>query len=140
MADPQFGRDDDGGRGRSLGSLIHDATEDVSTLIRGEIELAKIEVKQSAINAAAGSVMFLVAGTFAFLALIMLLIALAYAFVALGIPRGFAFLLVAVILLVIGGILGYLGYRKVKKLGPPERTIEAGKKAVAAVRPGHDAP
>ena len=118
-AEQRFGFRTDPGNDRSVGKLIADATEDLSTLVRGEIELAKLELKQTAINAAAGSVMFVVAGTFAFLALIMLLIALAYGLVALGLWEWVAFLVVALLLIALGALLGYLGYRKVKKLGPP---------------------
>lgn len=128
----------DPGPDRSIGELIADATEDLSTLVRGEIELAKLELKQTAVNAAAGSVMFLVAGTFAFLALIMLLISLAYGLVALGVWPWLAFLIVALLLVIVGGVLGYVGYLKVQKLGPPRRTIDAGKAAVTAIKPGHD--
>src|SRR6478609_3314819 len=138
MAEQRFGFRSDPGPDRSVGKLISDATEDLSTLVRGEIELAKIELKQTAFTALAGSVMFIVAGTFGFLALIMLLIALAYGLVALGVWPWLAFLIVALLLIATGAILGYLGYRKVKKLGPPTHTIDAGKAAVTAIKPGHD--
>ena len=141
MTAPDFGSSvgtgsaGDAGRERTLGRLVADASEDLSTLVRGEIELAKIELKQTAITAVAGSVMFIIAGTFAFLAVIMLLFTLAYALVALGVPTSLAFLIVALLLIAAGAVLGYLGYLKVKKLGPPEHTIDAGKAAVEAVRP-----
>lgn len=139
MSEQRFGFRTDESKDRSVGQLVADATADLSTLVRGEIELAKIEVKQAAVNAAAGSVMFLIAGVFAFLALIMLLIALAYGLVALGVWPWLAFLIVALLLIATGAGLGYVGYLKVKKLGPPRHTIDAGKAAVSAVRPGHSA-
>src|SRR6478609_10251275 len=137
MAEQQFGFRSDPAKDRSVGKLIADATEDLSTLVRGEIELAKIELKQTAVTAAAGSVMFVVAGVFAFLALIMLLIALAFGLVALGVWPWLAFVIVALLLIASGALLGYLGYRKVKKLGPPQHTIDAGKAAVTAIKPNH---
>ena len=139
MAEQQFGFRADPAKDRSVGKLIADATEDLSTLVRGEIELAKIELKQTAVTAAAGSVMFVVAGVFAFLALIMLLIALAFGLVALGVWPWLAFVIVALLLIASGAILGYVGYLKVKKLGPPQHTIDAGKAAVTAIKPHHDA-
>ena len=45
--------------------------------------------------------------------------------------------LLALLLIAAGAILGYVGYLKVQTLGPPQRTIDAGKAAVTAVRPGH---
>src|SRR6478609_160759 len=118
MAEQRFGFRADPGPDRSIGKLIADATEDLSTLVRGEIELAKIELKQTAIQAAAGSVMFIVAGTFAFLALIMLLIALAFGLIAAGLWPWVAFIVVGLLLIAAGAILGWLVSRKVKQLGP----------------------
>src|SRR6478609_10189675 len=118
MAEQRFGFRADPGPDRSIGKLVADATEDLSTLVRGEIELAKIELKQTAVQAAAGSVMFIVAGTFAFLALIMLLIALAFGLIALGVWPWLAFLIVALLLIASGALLGWLVSRKVKQLGP----------------------
>ncbi len=120
---------------RSVGQLVADATQDLSTLVRGEIELAKLELKQTATRAAAGAAMFVVAGTFAFLALILLLISAAYGLVHLGVPEALAFLIVALVLIAVGALLGWLGYRKVSKLGAPERTIDNGKATVQALRP-----
>ena len=141
MAEQRFGEGADDtdypARDRSVGQLVADAAEDLSTLVRGEIELAKLELKQTAITAAAGSAMFIIAGTFAFLALIMLLFALAYGLVAAGVWTWVAFIIVAVLLIIIGAILGFLGKKKIEKIGPPQHTIDAGKAAVTAVRPGH---
>jgi uncharacterized membrane protein YqjE len=139
MAEQRFGFRADPAKDRSIGNLIADATEDLSTLVRGEIELAKIELKQTAVTAAAGSVMFVIAGTFAFLALIMLLIALAYGLIAAGLWPWVAFIVVGLLLIAAGAILGYVGYLKVQKLGPPQHTIDAGKAAVTAIKPNHDA-
>lgn len=137
MSEQRIGDRADAQRDRSVGQLIADATEDVSTLVRGEIELAKLELKDTAVRGAASIAMFVIAGTFAFLALIMLLIALAYGLIALGVWPWLAFLIVALLLIGSGALLGYLGYVKVQKLGPPQRTIDAGKAAVSAARPGH---
>ena len=49
-----------------------------------------------------GAAMFVVAGVFAFLALILLLIAAAYGLVAAGLSPWLAFLIVAVVLLLVG--------------------------------------
>ena len=132
-AGPGASRHDGGAR--SVGQLIADATTDLSTLVRGEIELAKLELKEQVSRAAAGSVMFVVAGVFAFLALIMLLISAAYGLVALGVPTSLAFLIVAVVLVLLGVLLGWLGYRKVRAISKPERTIDNGRAAVEALKP-----
>ena len=46
----------------SIGDLVSDATAQMSTLIRGEIELAKTELAQEAKKGAIGGGMFAVAG------------------------------------------------------------------------------
>jgi hypothetical protein len=137
MAEHSYSISEGTARERSVGQLVADATEDLSTLVRGEIELAKLELKQTAVTAAAGSAMFIIAATFAFLALIMLLFALAYGLVAAGVWTWLAFTIVAVLLVAVGALLAFIGKKKIEKLGPPQHTIDAGKAAVSAVRPGH---
>ena len=42
----------------SIGQLVHEASESLSTIIRGEIELAKLELSSSVKNAGVGAGMF----------------------------------------------------------------------------------
>jgi hypothetical protein len=120
---------------RTLGQLVADATHDISSLIRGEIALAKAEIGADVKRAGAGVAMFAVAGVFAFLALILLLIAAAYGLVAAGLARWQSFLIVAAALLVVGTILALVGKRSVGKIkGRPERTIKNAQDTIAAIR------
>jgi len=118
----------------TLGALFSTASRDISTLLRSEIELAKIEIKQDVQNGAKGGAMFAVAGVFGFLALILLLIAGAYGLVAAGVPRALAFVIVAVVLLIVAGVLALVGKRAVSKVGPPERTIRTSKETAAFLK------
>jgi hypothetical protein len=118
----------------TLGGLFAAASRDLSRLVRSEIELAKVEIRQDLKNGAAGGAMFAVAGVFGFLALILLLIAGAYGLVAAGVPRALAFVIVAVVLLVVAGILMFVGKRAVGKVGPPERTIRTSKETAAFLK------
>jgi hypothetical protein len=118
----------------TLGGLFADVSRDMSTLLRSEIDLAKVEIKADVKNGATGGAMFAVAGVFAFLALIMLLIAAAYALVAAGVPRALAFLIVAVVLVLLGAVLALVGRRAVRKVGPPERTIRTSKETAAFLK------
>jgi Putative Actinobacterial Holin-X, holin superfamily III len=130
-------RTDNGRPGASdptLGALFATASRDVSTLLRSEIELAKIEIKRDVSLGAKGGAMFAVAGVLGFLALILLLIAGAYGLVALGVPRALAFLIVAVVLLVIAGVLALVGKKAVGKVGPPERAIRTSKETAAFLK------
>ena len=121
---------------RTIGQLVADATRDISSIVRSEIALAKAEMRADARKAGIGAGMFAAAGTLAFLALILLLIAAAYGLVALGLAPWLAFLIVAVVLLVIGAILVLVGKRSIDSVkGRPERAIKSTQETIAAVRP-----
>jgi hypothetical protein len=119
---------------RTLGQLVADASKDLSTIVRSEVALAKAEVKRDVTAGVAGAAMFVVAGVFAFLALILLLIAAAYGLVAAGLSPWLAFLIVAGVLLLVGGLLVLLGKARLGKIKPPERTIRTTKDTVAALK------
>ena len=121
---------------RTLGQLVADATRDISSIVHSEVALAKAEIAADAKKAGAGAGMFVAAGVLAFLALILLLIAAAYGLVAAGLPPWAAFLIVAVVLLVIGAILVLAGKHNFDNLkGKPERAIKSTQDTIAAVRP-----
>ena len=120
---------------RTLGQLVADATHDISSIMRSEIALAKAEIGADVKKAGAGGAMFAVAGVFAFLALILLLIAAAYGLVAAGLAPWLSFLIVAGTLLLVGAILALIGKRTVSKVkGKPERTIENAQDTIAAIK------
>jgi fatty acid desaturase len=122
---------------RTLGQLVADATRDISSIVHSEIALAKAEMSADAKKAGLGAGMFAVAGVFAFLALILLLIAAAYGLVAAGLAPWLAFLIVALVLLVFGAILVVVGKSSLDRLqGKPERAIKSTQDTIAAVRPG----
>ncbi|MDQ1626286.1 MAG: hypothetical protein QOI54_30 [Actinomycetota bacterium] len=118
----------------TLGALFATASRDLSQLVRSEIELAKVEIREDLRNGVAGGAMFAVAAVLGFLAVILLLIAAAYGLVAAGVPRALAFLIVAVVLLVLAGILAFVGKKAVAKVGPPQRTIRTSKETAAFLK------
>ena len=122
---------------RTLGQLVAEATQDISSIVRSEVALAKAEMAADAKKAGLGVGMFATAGVFAFLALILLLIAAAYGLVALGLSPWLAFLIVALVLLIIGAVLVLVGKRSIASVqGKPERAIRSTQETIAAVRPG----
>ena len=127
--------DQNGVTERTLGQLVADATHDLSSIIRSEIALAKAEIGADAKKAGVGAGLFAAAGLFAFLALILLLIAAAYGLVAAGLDPWLAFLIVAGTLLVLGAIMALVGRSRVGKIkGKPERTIKSAQDTIAAIR------
>ena len=121
---------------RTLGQLVADATRDLSSIIHSEIALAKAEIGADAKKAGIGAGLFAAAGFFAFLALILLLIAAAYGLVAAGLAPWLSFLIVAIVLLVLGAIMAMVGKGRVSKIkGKPERAIKNARDTLAAIRP-----
>src|SRR4051794_33955247 len=118
----------------SLGTLVASATKDLSTLIRAEIDLAKVELKAEAKHAAAGGGMFGAAAYLGLLATVLLSIAAAYGLTALGLAPGWAFLIVAVVYLLLAGLLALIGKKQVSKVGAPERTIRTTKESVSVLK------
>ncbi len=101
---------------QSLGSIVSGITEDLSTLVRGEIELAKTEVREQVQVAGKGGGMLAGAALFGFLALVFLLLTLAWGLVQLGLPYWAGFGIVAVLLLIVTAILGLLGKKRLDEV------------------------
>jgi MFS family permease len=118
----------------SIGTLVAEATQSFSTLLHGEIELAKLEVKSSVRNAGTGAVMFIGAGVILAFSLTFGLIALAEGLVALHIWRWAAYLIVFGFLVLLALVLVFIGVRKVKRVRPPKQTIDTTKETVTALR------
>ena len=109
----------------TIGRLVSDASRDISSLITNEIKLAKSELQVSIKAGGLGIGLFAVAGFFALMALIMLSVAIAY-FInwnGKGLALHWAFLIVFGLYLLIAALLGFIGYRKVRKVRAPERTM-----------------
>jgi uncharacterized membrane protein YqjE len=118
----------------SIGTLVAQASSSFSTLLHGEIELAKLEVKASVKNAGTGAGMFAAAAVLGVFALIFGLIALAEGLVALGVWRWLAYLIVFVVLIAVAGVLVLMGIRKVKRVKAPQQTIDSTRETVIALR------
>jgi amino acid transporter len=107
----------------SIGQLVASASRDVSTLIRHEIALAKSEVKVSLKAGGLGAALFAAAGFVLVLAVIMFSIALAYFVHMTGLDLAWCFLIVFGLYVLVAGLLGFVGYRSVRKVRAPERAI-----------------
>ena len=123
---------------RTLGQLVADATNDMSSIARSEIALAKAEITADAKQAGKGAGMFAGAGVMGFLGVVLLLFAVVYGLVAAGLSVWLSFLIVAVVLFVVAGILALVGKKAVSKVqGKPERTIVTTQETIAAIKPNH---
>src|SRR4051794_21609218 len=121
--------------GTSVGQLIGEVTKDLSTLMRQELELAKVEVKAEAKKAGQGAGMFGAAGFAGYMVLMFLSFALWWA-LANVMDIGLAALIVAVLWGVIGAVAFVLGRKKFRQVNPkPERTVETLQQVPGALKP-----
>jgi hypothetical protein len=118
----------------TIGQLVQQASGYLSTMVHGEIELAKAEITSSVKNAGTGAGFFIGAALGLVYAVLFILVALAEGLVALGLSQWAAFLIVFGLLCLIVAILAWLGIRKVKKVKAPERTISETKETAAFLR------
>lgn len=118
----------------SLGQLVSQASAHLSTLVHSELELAKLELKSSVRNAGVGAGMFAAAAVVLVFSLTFGFFALAEGLAAAGLYRWLAFLVVFALLLVVVGLLAFIGVKQVKRVRAPQRTIETSKQTVAYLR------
>lgn len=109
---------------RTLGDLFAELSQEVSTLVRQEIQLAKVEMTQKASRAGKNIAFIALGGAViyaGFLALVLALIAGLAEFLAVWL----AALLVGLVVAGIGYILVQKGLSELKNINPaPRRTIE----------------
>jgi uncharacterized membrane protein YqjE len=120
----------------SIGDLVKDATAQVSTLVRAEVELAKAEITRDVKKGLTGSVYFV-------LALVVLFYSTFFFFFFVAelldtwLWRWVAFLIVFGIMVVVTAAFALLGYLKVRRIKGPQKTIETVKEIPEAFTPGH---
>lgn len=117
--------------GRPIGELLRELGDEIATLVRQEIALAKVELAEKAKPAAASAGMFGTAGLLglgAFGALTACLIAL----LALAVPVWAAALIVAVVYGIVAGALALAGKKKLQEAAPlvPTQTAQTVKEDI----------
>ena len=120
----------------TIGKLVVDASRDVSSLIQSEIALAKSELK---VSVRAGGISIGLFGAAAFLgvlAVIMLSVAFAYFLAMTGLDLAWCFLIVFGAYLLLAGLLGFVGVRKVKQVKPPEKAIQQARESKSLLKRG----
>jgi hypothetical protein len=108
----------------SVGELFGQVTQDLSTLMRQELELAKAEVKQEVTKTGKAAGLLGGAGFAGYMVLLFASIA-AWWGLANVMDQGWAALIVTAIWAVIGAVLYTVGRRRMQEVNPkPERTVE----------------
>jgi len=114
----------------SVGDLLGRVTSDLSTLMRKEVELAKVEIKEEATKAGKASGTLVGAGLIGFLVLVFLSLAVMFGLDQV-MPIGWAAVITAVLLAIVAAVLFVVGRRQLRQVNPkPEQTVETLKEDV----------
>jgi len=117
-----------------LGELLSDVTRDISTLMRQEVELAKVEIKDSASKAGKGAGMLGGAAYAGHITVLFLSIALWWALGQL-VGLGWSAVIVAVIWGIVAAVLASMGRKELNAIKGMPRTAETVKEIPPALKP-----
>ena len=118
----------------SVGQLLGQVAQDLSTLMRQELELAKAEVKEEVTKTAKGAGMLGGAGFAGYMVVLFASIALWWGLANL-MDQGWAALIVTAIWAVIAAVLFAVGRARLKQVNPkPERTVETVKEVPETIK------
>jgi uncharacterized membrane protein YqjE len=118
-----------------MGELVGHLGEQVSTLVRDELTLARIEMVEKGKRAGTGAGLLGGAGVFALYGVSALLVTIGAA-LALVMPAWVAALIVTVVLFAAAGVAALIGKKQVSQAVPPEpkAAMASGKRDVEAVK------
>jgi uncharacterized membrane protein YqjE len=117
----------------SLGELFGQLGADLSTLLRKEVELAKVEAREEASRLTRGATLGIVAGVAALLALLILSMALAW-WIDESLNTAVAFAIVGAIWLIAALAAAAIARSEISRVRPLPETTDAIKGAVTGER------
>jgi uncharacterized protein with PQ loop repeat len=109
---------------KGIGELITSVIADIQKIIRQQIDLAVAETKDSAKAALRASVLVITAITLFLISSLMVVVALGFGLAALGLPYWAAFLLDALIFIVMGVVLLLIAKGNAKKVKLPTKSMD----------------
>lgn len=111
-------------RDASVGELLSEVTDDLSTLMRQQIDLAKAEIKEEAVKAGKGAGMLGGAAFAGYMVLVVGTFAAVFGIAAL-LGLGWAALIMTGVWAVIAAVLGLRGRTQLRNVSPkPDRTVQ----------------
>ena len=113
-----------------LGVLVANAIADLQQIIRSQIELAALELKQSATRVLRSSVSFLAALFLLSLSVLLLIFAVGFGLSALGIPTWLAFLILAGVFILLAGVLLLFSGRNAARITGPRQAADATQRTI----------
>lgn len=118
---------------KRFGELVTEAIADVQTLVRQSIDLAVAELKESGKRALFASLYVVAALGLLSIAGLLIIISVAFVFVALGVPTWLAFILDALLFIAAAGVLLLLAKRNGQKVKAPTAAADAAEKSINQV-------
>lgn len=115
---------------RPLPELLSELGGELSTLVRQEMQLARVELRREMATTAKASAALVVAAVGGLLTVVFGTSAAAWG-LAQVMATGWAFLIVTLVWLLITSVTGVIGLRKLKQVGPPTETVQSLKEDVA---------
>jgi hypothetical protein len=110
---------------RSLGELISELSRETGTLVRKEIELARVEVSEKIATAGKHAGMAAVGGALAYAGLVVLLGAIVMGIIQLGLAPWLAALLVALVAMLAGYLMATSAIGQLRRTTiAPTQTLE----------------
>lgn len=107
----------------SILQLLTQALDDAKRLGQAQVALVKAEIAADGASIARTGVLGVVAVGSISLAVVFLLVTVAYVFVQLGLPTWAGFGLVTLLLIITAGVTGYLAYLKAQSVQGPRRAM-----------------
>ena len=119
----------------STAQLVSQMSEQVSTLVRDELALARVEMVEKGKRAGVGAGLFGGAGVLAMYGVGALLVTIGAALATVW-PTWLAALVVTVVVFAVAGVAALLGKKQVQQAVPPAPTaaVDSSKRDVAAVK------
>jgi uncharacterized membrane protein YqjE len=110
---------------RSIGTIIKDLTADISMLLRSEIALLKLELKDAGAKLGGGAALLGAALFLGLIALAFLFVTITLGLVALGVPAWLSALIVTLVLFIAAAVLGMMGKKKLSDVNfVPSESID----------------
>src|SRR5258708_39571079 len=119
---------------RTIGTVVRDLTEHISTLFRSEVELLKLELKDTAGKLGGGVALFIGAAFLGVFGIGFLFVTIVLGLVRLGVPAWLSTLIVTIRLFAGAAILGLMGRKKFAAVQfVPEESVKQIKADVATI-------
>lgn len=99
---------------RTLGNIIKDLTADISMLVRSEIALFKLEIKDAIAKLGTGGGLLAAAAFLGIVGIAFLFVTITLGLIALGVPAWLSALIVTLTLFAAAAVLGLMGKKKLQ--------------------------